>query len=67
VNDTAHLALPVRTLQSVEIWSQSVSNEVHFTLEVETIFRPYLASHCSGVNETSNVVLTVHGTQAVQH
>jgi hypothetical protein len=48
VTHTSHLALPTHALQSMLVWSKSVSNEGHFTLVAETVFRPYLASHFSG-------------------
>jgi hypothetical protein len=36
------------------------------TREAETVFRPYLALHCSGVTQKSLFELTVHGLQAMQ-
>jgi hypothetical protein len=49
----------------VHIWWNSVTNERHFTLEAETVFRPYVASHCRGVTETSHVALPSHTPQTV--
>jgi hypothetical protein len=47
-------------------WSKSNSNEGHFILETERIWRPYLASRCSGVAQASQVALTPHAPQPVQ-
>jgi hypothetical protein len=55
----------VHAVQAVQVWSKSISNEGHLTLEAETFFRPSLPSHCSGLNETSYVSLLVHPLQAV--
>jgi hypothetical protein len=37
-----------------------------FTLEVETLFRAYLSSHCSGVTEICNEALTADVSFTVQ-
>jgi hypothetical protein len=50
----------------MQVWSLSVSNEGHFTLEAETDNRPYLASHSSEVSETVQVELPALALQAVQ-
>jgi hypothetical protein len=36
------MALPAHVLQAVHVRLKSVSNEGHFTLGVEKVFRPYL-------------------------
>jgi hypothetical protein len=51
VTKICHMALLAYSLRSVEFRLKSVSNEVGFTLEAETVFRPYLPSHCCGVTE----------------
>jgi hypothetical protein len=38
----------------------------HFAREVETVFRPYLASHCSGATEIKHLALLTHAVEAVQ-
>jgi hypothetical protein len=48
VTQASHMALPPQAPQPVQVWSQWDSNEGHFTLATETVFPPYLASHCSG-------------------
>jgi hypothetical protein len=45
---------------------KSYSNEGHFTLETETVFRPYLLSHCSLVTEIYHVTHPAHALRAVQ-
>jgi hypothetical protein len=50
----------------VQVSLKSVSNEGHFTVEAETVFRPYLLSNCSGVNEICNMALPAHVLRAVQ-
>jgi hypothetical protein len=45
------MVLPAHALQPVRVRLKSVSNEGHFTLEAETVFRPYLPYDCSGVTE----------------
>jgi hypothetical protein len=47
VTDTSKFDLPTKTLEAEEIWSISVSNEWHFTLEDVRGFRTYLLSYCS--------------------
>jgi hypothetical protein len=44
-------AIPAPALRAVQDRSKSVSNGGHFTLEAETVFIPYHASHCRGVTE----------------
>jgi hypothetical protein len=58
----SHCAL----LHAVQVRLKSVSNEGHFTLEAETVIRPYLPSHCSGVTEKFHVALSAHALQAAQ-
>jgi hypothetical protein len=40
----------------------SVSNEGYFTLEVETVFPPYLPSQSSGVNYICRMALSAHAS-----
>jgi hypothetical protein len=60
------MALLAHALQAVQIRLNSVSNEGHFTLEAEKLFRPYLPSHCSGVNEICHMELLVHALGSAQ-
>jgi hypothetical protein len=60
------MVLPAHAVKSVQVYLKAVSNEGHFTLEVETVFRPYLPYDWSGVTEQYQMVLTVPGLQAVQ-
>jgi hypothetical protein len=48
----------------VKVWSKSVVIEGHFTRELETVFRLYLAWHSSGVAQTYLEALT-HALQPV--
>jgi hypothetical protein len=41
------------------------SNVGHFNLDAETVFRPYLASHCCKVDQTPRFVLPPYATRAV--
>jgi hypothetical protein len=60
------MALPVHVLHSVKVRLKSVSNEGHFTLAAETVFRPYLPAHSSGVTEICHMVHPAHALRAVQ-
>jgi hypothetical protein len=60
------MALPTHAPQPTQVWSKLVSNERHFTLEGETLPRPYLASYCSGVTQTLHRALHPHAPQSVQ-
>jgi hypothetical protein len=66
MTETSHMALPSHALQAVQVVFKSVSDEGHFTLEAETVFRPCLAWHCSRVPVTSRVVLPAHWLLTVQ-
>jgi hypothetical protein len=57
MNETSHVALEKHIGYAVQVWLKSVSNEWYFTLEDQTVFRPYLAFRCSGMNETSKFTL----------
>jgi hypothetical protein len=46
---TDHVALPFHDPQPRHLWPKQGSKENHFTLEAETVIRPYLTSHCSEV------------------
>jgi hypothetical protein len=39
VTETSHLKLATHVLQALQFWPKSVSEEGHFTLEVDTVFR----------------------------
>jgi hypothetical protein len=45
------MVLTAHALQALEVRLRSVRNKGHFTVEAETLFRPYLAYDCSGVTE----------------
>jgi hypothetical protein len=60
------MALPAHALRAVQVVLKSVGNEVCFTLEAETVFRPYLPSHCSCLNEISHMAPLAHALRAVQ-
>jgi hypothetical protein len=49
----------------VRVWSKFVSKEGH-SLEAETPFRSYLASRCSTVTESSNMVFDAHALKTLQ-
>jgi hypothetical protein len=53
-------------LPALQVWLTSVFNEGHFTLEVETLFLPNIASYFSQVTETSNTAMPTHAVQTVQ-
>jgi hypothetical protein len=57
---------PANALRVLQIRLKWVSNEGHFTLDLETIFRPYLPCRCSGLTETCHMVLPAHAREAVQ-
>jgi hypothetical protein len=43
------MILPAHVLQAVQVRLKAVKNGGHFTLEVETVFRPYLLYDSSRV------------------
>jgi hypothetical protein len=49
----------------VQVRLKSVSNEVHFTLEDETVFPPYLPLYSSGVTEIWHVAHSAHVSRAM--
>jgi hypothetical protein len=51
----------------VQVWSKTGGNEGHIILEAKTVFRPCLASHWSGVSQTSQVTLPPHTLQPAQN
>jgi hypothetical protein len=53
-------------LLAVQDGLKSISNERDITLEAETVFRPYLPSHCSGVVEIGHMALSEHALPAVE-
>jgi hypothetical protein len=42
----------MKDLEAQPVWSKSVCNEEHFTLEDVSVFRAYLPSCCSTVTDT---------------
>jgi hypothetical protein len=63
---TESLVLPAHALQAVQVTLKAVSNEAYFSLEAETVFLPYLRSHCSGVTRYLHMALTLHALQAMK-
>jgi hypothetical protein len=57
---------PPHAPQPVQVWSKSCSKEGHFTLEAETVIRPYHARHCCRVTQTSHVVLPPNAPELLQ-
>jgi hypothetical protein len=55
-----------RFLRAMHIRLKSVRKDVHFTLEDEKVFSPYLPSRCSGVIEIRHKALPAHALDAVQ-
>jgi hypothetical protein len=66
MTQTLHLAHPAHVLHAVQVKLKSVCNEGLFTLLAETIFLPYLPSHCSGVNEICHMLILANELRAVQ-
>jgi hypothetical protein len=66
VSDMYHFNLPAHALRPVHVRLKSVSKEGNFTLEVKTVSRQCLTSHCSGVLEICQVALPAHALQGVQ-
>jgi hypothetical protein len=66
MTQTSHVALPPHAPHVLQAWSKLESNEAHYTLKAETVFRPYHASHCGGVTQESQVVLPSYVAQRVQ-
>jgi hypothetical protein len=66
VTKASYLGLHVYALQVLRFWSISVGNEGYFTLDAETVFRPCLASRCSGMTETARRAPITRHIQAVQ-
>jgi hypothetical protein len=50
-------ALQENALQPADVWTKSVRNKGHFTLETWTVFPPYLASHWSHDTDTAHPAL----------
>jgi hypothetical protein len=59
------MALSAHALQAVQVTLKSVSNEGYFTLDANTVIRPYLPAHCCGVTEIYHVALPAHSLRAV--
>jgi hypothetical protein len=60
------MALPAHALKMLPVRYKSPTNEGYFTLVVETVFRPYLLSHCSEFTEICHSPLPAHALTAVQ-
>jgi hypothetical protein len=60
------MASTAHALQEVQVRLKSVGNEGQFTHKAETLFRPCLPSHCSGVTEIYNMPVTAHALRVVQ-
>jgi hypothetical protein len=60
------MAFSALALGAVQVTLESVSNGGHFSLEVETVFRPYIHSHCSGMTEICYMALTTHALPAME-
>jgi hypothetical protein len=61
-----HTAPSVQALTLAQLRLDSICIQGHFTLEVQTVSRPYLLSTCSGVTEIHYMALSEHAPQAVQ-
>jgi hypothetical protein len=59
------MALPAHLLRTVQVRLKSVGKEGHFTLEAQTVFRPYLPLHCSGVSEIYHMALPASGLETL--
>jgi hypothetical protein len=69
---TKHILSPSRlmlqrydTPQAVQVSSKSGRNEGHITLDVERPIRLCVASHCSGVKQTSRMAVSPHVPKTV--
>jgi hypothetical protein len=51
--------------RTVQVRLKWVCNEGHFTFVAETVYGPYLPSHCSGVTEILKIVQSEYELQAV--
>jgi hypothetical protein len=60
------MAVPAHPLQAVQVGLKSVSNEGHYILVAEKVFRPYPDTHCTGVTDIYHVTIPAHATRAVQ-
>jgi hypothetical protein len=56
---------PAHALERVRVMLKSDCNEGHFTLDAETLLRPYFSSHCSGIAEIRHMVLPADSLCAV--
>jgi hypothetical protein len=59
------MVITAHALLAEKIRLKSVSNERHFTLEAETVFRLYLAWHCSGVTQIYHMRIPAYALLAV--
>jgi hypothetical protein len=65
VTETYDPVFCAHALQTKQVRVKSVNNEGHCTLEPQTVFRPYLPSHCIGVTDISYISFRAHALQAV--
>jgi hypothetical protein len=61
-----HMALPAHAVRAVQVGRKSFRNEGHFTHAAETLFRPYLPSHCIWVTELWHMALPENASRAVR-
>jgi hypothetical protein len=66
VTEIFNVAPPAHALTALQVRLMSVSNQGHFTLEVGTVFHPYVPWTCSGVIQIYCMTHSVHAPQAVQ-
>jgi hypothetical protein len=60
------VALPLHLPQPLQVCSQSGTDKGHITLQAETVFRPYIASHFSVVTHTSQVAFPPHAPKPLE-
>jgi hypothetical protein len=60
------MVVPAHAQQAVQRRLNAVSKEGHFPLQVETVFSPYLPSHCSGATKICDMAFHAHALKAVQ-
>jgi hypothetical protein len=60
------MALPAHAPLIVKVRFKYGCQYGYFTIQAETVFRPYLASHCSGVSGIWDMALRTNALRAVQ-
>jgi xanthine dehydrogenase iron-sulfur cluster and FAD-binding subunit A len=66
VSEICRMALSAPALQAVQVRFISFSSEGHFTLEVESVFRPYRPSQCCAATEILEMAIPAHAPQSVR-